>query len=407
MRLWLRTLLGLVVVVGLSAPGRAATDLTTMQPAEIEALQKRLADDGCYAGPINGQASSATKAAVKACPDQSPVLRIETGMHLAAINKMATDASCHFVVTGSDDKTVRVWSMPEGRLLRTQRLPIGDADRGKVYAVAVSPDGSSIAAGGSDVTEPASAQHGVYIFDAATGAGLRRLGAFGNIINQLAFSPDGQRLAIALSGGHGVHVLDVRTGREIMADRDFGGDAYGVAFGPNGALFSVAADGLIRRYNASLKLTVKTRSTQARLPASVAVDPTGTRIAVGFSDRPFAQVFDAATLRPLTATDTTDLKGGGLDAVAWSSDGRRLVAGGGYQLDDNSTLPLALLTFDTHGHRLGSPIHAASNRITSILPCGDDLAFATGEPVLGLLRADSSVVTLQSGRAADMRGKLG
>ena len=50
-----------------------------MQLAEIETLQKRLTDDGCYAGPIDGQASDA----VKNCPDQDPVLRIETGMHTA------------------------------------------------------------------------------------------------------------------------------------------------------------------------------------------------------------------------------------------------------------------------------------------------------------------------------------
>ena len=59
-RSWLRTRLGLVLIAGLSRPGHADTDLSTMQPAEIEALQKRFTDGGCYTGPMDGQANDAT-----------------------------------------------------------------------------------------------------------------------------------------------------------------------------------------------------------------------------------------------------------------------------------------------------------------------------------------------------------
>ena len=51
-------------------------------------------------------------------------------------------------MTGSDDKTVRVWSLADGTLVRTIRLPAGPGNVGKVYAVAISPDGALIAAGG-------------------------------------------------------------------------------------------------------------------------------------------------------------------------------------------------------------------------------------------------------------------
>ena len=59
-----------------------------------------------------------------AAPDPTPTLRIETGMHTSAILRISTDAQCRLMATASGDQTVRLWSMPEGKLLRTQRLPI-------------------------------------------------------------------------------------------------------------------------------------------------------------------------------------------------------------------------------------------------------------------------------------------
>jgi len=62
-----------------------------------------------------------------------PVLRIETGMHTANITHIGVDAAGRYLVTGSDDKTVRVWELATGRLLRTLRPPIGAGDEGKIY----------------------------------------------------------------------------------------------------------------------------------------------------------------------------------------------------------------------------------------------------------------------------------
>src|SRR5215471_16497295 len=79
---------------------------------------------------------------------EQPTLVIEPGMHTAPIVAAAVDAAGRLAVTGSDDKTVRVWSLTDGKLVRTIRMPSGPGNIGRIYAVAMSPDGELIAAGG-------------------------------------------------------------------------------------------------------------------------------------------------------------------------------------------------------------------------------------------------------------------
>jgi WD40 repeat protein len=52
----------------------------------------------------------------------SPQLRIETGMHTAAVTSIDIDRKEHFFVTSSLDKTVRIWALEDGSLLLTRQL---------------------------------------------------------------------------------------------------------------------------------------------------------------------------------------------------------------------------------------------------------------------------------------------
>jgi hypothetical protein len=403
----MRALAGLLglSLLAVSVAVLQARDLSDMSDAEIKALQQRLTDGGCYQGAIDGQASPALQDAIKACPSQDPILRIETGMHVAAIKRMGVDRACKIAATGSDDKTVRVWSLPDGNLLRSLRMPIGPGNVGKVYATAMSPDGRWIAAAGLDAESDATQQTFVYVFDAATGAVVAHSGPFGGVISHLAFSPDGRWLAATGGSGVGLIVVDAQTWQIVAQDAAYEGDSYGAAFAPDGHLYTVADDGKLRRYEPgpTFKKEHEVANQGGKQPYSVSVDPRGQLVAVGFYDSTKVDGYDAATLKFRFAAETRGINNGHLAAVAWSSDAAHLLAGGGYF---TASRKLPLLTFGRDGHRIGKPLLLSDNTILNLQPCTNAVAVAAADPAFGLVDATGRIELWKAGVTPDTRNKL-
>jgi WD40 repeat protein len=101
------------------------------------------------------------------------------------------------LVTASNDKTVRVWSLPDGRLLKTLRLPLDFGDIGKSHAVAISPDGNTVAVGGDTGNQR---PHNIFLFDRDLGELIKRIPDLPDAVLDLAYSTDGQRLVASLQG---------------------------------------------------------------------------------------------------------------------------------------------------------------------------------------------------------------
>ena len=82
---------------------------------------------------LAGMAAGLFLAAAQPVLGQSsePILRLEVGTHNAGVFSIALDHSNRILVTGSEDKTVRIWDISgKGELLRILRPPVGEHDRG-------------------------------------------------------------------------------------------------------------------------------------------------------------------------------------------------------------------------------------------------------------------------------------
>ena len=263
-------------------------------------------------------------------PSTQPFLRIETGMHAAAIRRIGVDGANRYLVTASDDKTARVWELATGRLLRVLRPPIGEGDEGKLYAAAISPDGRTIALGGW--TSPDGFNTNIYVYDRESGRLIRRVAGLANVAFHLVFSRDGQWLAATLFGKNGIRVYETKNYTQVGEDRDYGSDSYGADFDATGRLVTSCFDGYIRIYDRAsggpLRLAAKRKAEIGEHPYAVSFAPDGSTIAVGFDDSARVAVLSARDLSLRFATTASGESKCNFTSVAWSSDGKTLSAGG-------------------------------------------------------------------------------
>ena len=129
------------------------------------------------------------------------------------------------IVSGSKDKTIKVWSAETGAEIMTIRRH--DA---AIFSAEFSPDGKRIVSGAWDAP--------IKVWDAATGAELMSLAGHEDCVRSVAFSPDSERI-VSAGDDRTVRVWNTSTGAELTILRGHDDWVLSVAFSPDARRIAV------------------------------------------------------------------------------------------------------------------------------------------------------------------------
>lgn len=122
------------------------------------------------------------------------------------MNCIAVSSDGKFIVSGSSDKSVRIWNVIEKKCTICQNTGHKDS----VLCVAISPDCKIVASGSADKT--------IKTWDIITGNEVRTLKGHFNRVQSVAFSPDNSCL-VSGSDDCTIRLWDFNTGSsDILAD---------------------------------------------------------------------------------------------------------------------------------------------------------------------------------------------
>jgi WD40 repeat protein len=108
------------------------------------------------------------------------------------------------IITGSFDKTIKIWDSKRGKLIKEFRGKIGPGNEGMIYTIDLSPDQKYIAvAGWFGKNDESESLGDVRIYNYETGEIYKVLsgGVHTNVVRALRFTPDSQNLIVADADG--------------------------------------------------------------------------------------------------------------------------------------------------------------------------------------------------------------
>ena len=343
---------------------------------------------------------------ISAQPPTQPILRIEGGMHNGSIKRISIDRENRFLVTGGYDKTARVWDLLSGQMTQILRPPIGEGHEGKVYTVAISPDGNTIAAGGW-TGYSWNKKSSIYLFDRESGRMLKRLGNLTGLVHYLSYSPDGRFLGAGFDSKGGVRLFETNEYKSVGLDLDNSQDNIeSLDFHPNSnRLVTGDKSGVLRLYdiepNGKLRRVVTNRIKEGNLIFNVRFSPDGERIAAGFVRLKYAAVFSANDLSLLFVPDPKAINYGDFMSVAWSANGQKLY-GGGFPYDTSKGSVIRIWKNEGRGSYKETSV--STNTIFQILPLQKGGIVYCSASDWGILDEDGKQVSKFEVSTADYRG---
>jgi WD40 repeat protein len=241
-------------------------------------------------------------------PPGGPLLGTLAG-HELGVRAVAVTPDGRWVVSASEDRTLKLWDLAHGVLLRT----LG-GHRAPVRAVAVTPDGRHAISASYDRT--------LKLWDLEQGGAIHTLSGHTDHVLSVAITPDGAR-AVSASHDRTLKLWDLERGVEIRTLSGHRDSLLAVAITPDGQhAVSASYDRTLKLWDLERGTELRTLSGHAASVSAVAVTPDG-RYAISASTDRTLKVWDlarGAELRTLSGHAASVL------AVAVTPDGQRAVS---------------------------------------------------------------------------------
>lgn len=240
-----------------------------------------------------------------------------------SIYSVAISPDGRYALSGSDDKTVKLWEISTGRQIRKL-----EGHTNRVCSVAFSPDGQYAASGSLDTT--------VRLWELSTGREMWTLKGHSYSVSSVVFSPKGRYVA---SGGWDstVRLWDVSTGKDVWT-LHAPSDVESFAVSPDGqyVLLGSLRDIGVKLWEMSTDREVRTLKGHSGGVLSVAFSPDGRYALSGGSDKT-VRLWELSTGKELKT-----FKGhpGDVRSVVFSPDGKYVLSGSAFRpLEAGSSVP--------------------------------------------------------------------
>jgi WD40 repeat protein/serine/threonine protein kinase len=215
------------------------------------------------------------------------------------------------IVTSSQDRTARVWETQTGRLLQLLKHP------DTVWRSSFSPDGGLVVTACEKTAQ---------LWDVNTGAQVRGPLIHEDFVGQVTFSPDG-RLVATVAADATAHIWDVATGQPLFQRIHTANWAneFEVAFTPDGQRFATCEGSELHIWDSRTFKELSFPSLKMPGIEDIAFSPDGRAIVAGGDDFT-VQVWDATTGQPRFSPPAQHI--GIITSTRISPDGRRFATGG-------------------------------------------------------------------------------